>query len=119
MRKSAKLDIQNKVKPEPSNNVVEEPVLKDVIYEEMFDIPYHSSLVNLKKEEEEQKGVGRECSKTWGNSTMSQSTETIKNDENDKVDNVTETSEDESENDKNNNLSVTGTVPPHFVHHTF
>ena len=115
MRKSAKLDIQNKVKPEPSNNVVEEPVLKDVIYEEMFDI----SLVNLKKEEEEQKGVGRECPKNWGNSTMSKSTETIKNDENDKVDNVTETSEDESENDKNNNLSVTGTIPPHFVHHTF
>ena len=69
MRKSAKLDIQNKVKPEPSNNVVEEPVLEDVIYEEMFDIPYHSSLVNLKKEEEEQKGVGRECPKNWGNST--------------------------------------------------
>ena len=35
---------------------------------------------------------------------------------NNKVDNVTETSEDESENDKNNNVSVTGTVPPHFVH---
>ena len=116
MRKSARLDIQNKVKPEPSNNVVEEPVLEDVIYEEMFDIPYHSSLVNLKKEEEEQKGVGRECPKNWGNSTMSQSTETINNDENNKVDNVTETSEDESENDKNNNVSVTGTVPLHFVH---
>ena len=116
MRKSARLDIQNKVKPEPSNNVVEEPVLEDVIYEEMCDIPYHSSLVNLKKEEEEQKGVGRECPKNWGNSTMSQSTETINNDENNKVDNVTETSEDESENDKNNNVSVTGTVPPHFVH---
>ena len=98
MKKSAKLDIQNKVKPEPSNNVVEEPVLEDVIYE-MFDIPYHSSLVNLKKEEKEQKRVGRECPKNWGNSTISQSTET-KNDENDKVDNV----------------SGTGTVPQHFVH---
>ena len=29
---------------------------------------------------------------------------------------MTETGEDESENDKNNNVSVTGTVPPHFVH---
>ena len=70
MKKSAKLDIQNKVKPEPSNNVVDEPFLKDVIYEEMFDIPYHSSLVHLKKEKEEQKGVGRECPKTWGNFTI-------------------------------------------------
>ena len=31
IKKSAKLDIQNKVKPEASNNVVEEPVLEDVI----------------------------------------------------------------------------------------
>ena len=116
MKKSAKLDIQKTVKPVPSNNVVEEPVLEDVIYEKMFDIPYHSSLVNLKKKEDEQRGVGRECPKNWGNSTISQSTETIKNDENDKVDDVTETSEDESENDKNNNESVTGTIPPHFVH---
>ena len=29
---------------------------------------------------------------------------------------MTETGEDESENDKNNNVSVTGTVSPHFVH---
>ena len=35
MKKSAKLDIQNKVKPQPSNNVVEEPVLEDV---ELFDM---------------------------------------------------------------------------------
>ena len=82
----------------------------------MFDIPYNGSLVNLKKKKEQQKGVGRECPKNWGNSTISQSTETIKNDEKDKVDNVTETSEDESENNKNNNVSVTGTVPLHFVH---
>ena len=31
MKKSAKLDIQNKVKAAPSNNVVEEPVFEDVI----------------------------------------------------------------------------------------